>query len=130
MKKARKAIIRLISLFHLFLVLLWIAMFFIPKSFWLEKVTFHFWYAMIVMGVQLLWGVIYFPITKRMDVICPVTTLMQWLRGYPLKSKKNYHHSYVAELLGKFKINVSYQFVNILIFISLVILFIQYFLLN
>ena len=112
---------------HLPIVIIWFGAFLIPFSLWSQRITFHFWYILILVSLQLLWGIILYSKTKRVDFICPLTTLLQYLRGYPINSKKNYNHSFVAELLERFNITLSFQGVEILLGITIVIVTIQYF---
>ena len=64
---------------------------------------------------------------KKFDIICPLTTVMQYWRGYPCKDKRNYSHSFIAELSQKLRIKIHYKGVNIVLLITLIIVFIQYF---
>ncbi len=75
------------------------------------------------MSVQLLWGLY----LHKVDIICPLTTLMQRLRGYPVTDKENYGHSFIAELFQKWGLNLSYKVVNYLLFVTLIIVSIQMF---
>jgi hypothetical protein len=111
---------------HLPIVIIWFGTFFIPLSLWPKRIIFHFWYILIFLLLQLLWGIILYPKTKKGDFICPLTTLLQYLRGYPIESKKNYNHSFIAELLERFHIKISFQWVNIMLWITLTIVTIQY----
>lgn len=108
---------------HLPIVVLWFGLFLVPKSIWAVKVSFHFWFIAGIMFIQLLWGIY---LTKKIDIICPLTTWMQYLRGYPRDSKKNYQHSYISELLQKLRIPVYYKGINILLLITLVLVTVQY----
>ncbi len=126
----KKIIINIIWLLHLLIVLLFFGLFLIPKLLWNNVIKFHFWYLIIIIFIQIIWGLIIYNKTKKIDIICPLTTLMQKLRGYEIKDKKNYNHSYIAELLNKLKIKVNYNIVSLLIFISIIIVFIQYILQN
>lgn len=110
---------------HLPIVVVWFGLFFVPKSAWPEKVFFHFWYIIGIMLVQYLWGILIF---RKTDIICPLTTLMQYLRGYSLKDKRNYSHSYIAELLEKMHItSITYRQINVILLITLIIVAVQYF---
>ena len=109
---------------HFPIVLLWFGLFVVPKSIWPGRVTFHFWYIISIMVVQFLWSVLVF---HKPDIICPLTTLMQKLRGYPLASKGNYGHSYIAELIDRLGIKVRYGWINALLVATLIIVTIQYF---
>ena len=108
---------------HLPIVIVLFGLFAVPKLVWTGKVTFHFWYFVGIIFVQILWATLFY---KKNDMICPLTTLMQWLRGYPIKSKKNYGHSFIAELLKKMRIKISYAWVNVVLIVCLIIVIVQY----
>ncbi len=108
---------------HFPIVLFWFGLFLVPLSFWPGRITFHFWYIISIMFIQLLWSVLIF---KKIDIICPLTTWMQYLRGFPLKNKENYDHSYIAELLNRLHLRISYWLVNILLAVTLIIVIVQY----
>lgn len=128
--KTRKNLINLVFWSHLPVVILWFGLFLIPTSIWAGRITFHFWFIVVIFGMQIIEGALYFPITKKMSLICPQTTLMQWLRGYPLKSKKNYDHSFISEYLKKFNLRFSHKAVNMINILAVIIISIQYFLFN
>ncbi len=111
---------------HLPIVLLWFGLFFVPRFVWPSRVSFHFWFIVIIMLLQLLWGIFLYPKTKKIDFICPLTTWLQHLRGYEIKDQRNYNHSFIAELLERLHIKISFRGVNILLFLTLVIVVIQY----
>lgn len=125
--KAKNVFIELVFWLHLPIVVLWFGLFAVPTSLWHERVLFHFWYIVGIMGLQFFWGLMLFRYTHKIDIICPITSLMQWLRGYPLSSRKNYGHSFIAELFERLKIKVSYVFVNYLLLVTLIIVTVQYF---
>lgn len=122
----RKTLAEIVFWLHLPIVIIWFGLFLIPKSIWPGRITFHFLFIVIIVIIQFLWGLVYFPVTKKIDIICPLTTLMQWLRGFSVKSKKNYRHSFVAEILNKYNIKINYKSVNIVLLITLILIFIQY----
>ena len=107
---------------HLPIVLLWFGLFLFPLSIWPGRITFHFFYISGIMSVQLLWAFY----LHRFDIICPMTTLMQWMRGFSLKDEKNYGHSFIAELVERLGINLSYKIVNYLLFVTLIVVTIQF----
>jgi hypothetical protein len=125
MKKIR-FLIEIIYWMHLVIILLWFGLFFIPSCFWPNKVIFHFWFMVIITGVQFLWGLFMIPYTKKVDIICPLTTVMQRLRGFPVKSAENLGHSYILEILKRLKIGVSYRVVNIILLLTIIVVTIQY----
>lgn len=59
-----------------------------------------------------------------------MTTLMQKLRGFPLKTKENFAHSFIVECLGRLNVKVSYKTINLLLLITVVLVSIQYYLLD
>lgn len=108
---------------HLPIVIFWFGLFFIPKSIWPERVFFHFWMIISIMAIQVIWSLVIF---RKFNLICPITTWMQSCRGYTLKSKKNYGHSFIAELCGRLGFNVYFKSINIALLITLLIVVIQY----
>jgi hypothetical protein len=120
----KKKLSELVFWLHLPIVITWFGLFAVPRSIWSGRITFHFWFIVILLLVQFIWG---FILRRKMDMICPLTTLMQYWRGYSCKNKKNYGHSFIAELSNKIKIKIHYKGVNIVLLITLVIVFIQYF---
>ena len=112
---------------HLPFILIWIGLFFVPSSIWSHKVTFHFWYVISLTAIQFLWSLCIFHYTKQIGIICPLTGLMQYLRGYPFSSPKNYLHTYISEVSNKLKIKINDKAVNILSLVTLGIITLQYF---
>jgi len=126
-KEKKNFLIDAVFWLHLPIVIIWFGVFFIPLSLWPERIKFHFWFISITLIVQLLWGAMLYSKIKRIDFICPLTTLMQSLRGYPVESKKNFNHSFIAELLERLGIKISFFWVDVLLLISFIIVSIQYF---
>ncbi|MBW2999559.1 hypothetical protein KY339_02700, partial [Candidatus Woesearchaeota archaeon] len=104
-------------------ILIFFVLFFVPKSLWAGKVVFHFWYIVVVVVAQLLWALL---IWRKVDIICPLTTWMQYLRGYKIKSDENYDHSFTSEFFQRLRLNINHAVVKIIIFICLFIVIIQY----
>ena len=125
-KKWKEFLTELVFWLHLPIVLVLFGLFFVPKSVWSGKVVFHFWFVITVLVVEFLWGLALYRYTHKIDIICPLTTLMQWLRGYPIDSPQNYGHSYIAELLSRIKVKVSYNTVNIILYITLGAVVLEY----
>ncbi len=122
--KKNKILIEIIFWLHLPIVILWFGLFVVPKSIFPLRTIFHFWYIVGIMFIQLIWSLIIF---RKLDIICPLTTGMQYLRGFPLKNENNFNHSYIAELLKRLKLNVNYKFINVILIITLIIVSIQFF---
>ena len=119
-------LINLIYWIHLPFVLIWIGLFFVPSSVWNYKINFHFWYAVSLIIIQFLWSLCIFPFTKKIGIICPLTSLMQYLRGYPFHSPKNYSYTYVAEVSNRLRIRINDKSVNILTLVTLGIIILQF----
>ena len=124
----KKVWIEIVFWLHLPIVLLWFGLFLVPKSLWGGVVVFHFWYIVSIMFVQFLWGLTFWPMIHRGDIICPITTLMQSMRGYPRISEKNYGHSFIAEFCERIGVRLNYKGVNAVLFVTLVLVFVRYFL--
>lgn len=120
-------LIQVVFWLHLPIVLVWFGLFLVPQAVWPGVVSFHFWYILSIMVGQFLWGLVFFKWRHKLDIICPLTTLLQWLRGYPLSSRKNYGHSYIAELLGRLGMRAQYGRVNTVLLITLGLIVVRYF---
>lgn len=126
MSFVKRIIFNTIYLIHLILVILWFGLFLVPTSFWPDRVVFHFWFIFIFMLLQVGWGFILIPYMKKYRIVCPLTTLMQYIRGYQITDKNNFNHSFIREFLSSIKIKVPYGFVGTINFLSLVFITIEY----
>lgn len=131
---AKKSIlISTIFWLHLVIVLIWFGLFLVPASWWPERVPFHFWFIISITIIQTLWGWFLYQrkFMPKFDIICPLTSLMQWLRGYPLNHPDNYGHYYITELLilwgikNKTTKQVN-KLVNYALWLSIVLIIWQY----
>ena len=109
------------------LVAIWFGLFLVPTSLWAGKVSFHFWFIMIATALQFLWGFLLMPITKKYRMICPLTTGMQLLRGYPVSDERNNNHSCIKEFSERIGKPVPKKAVTISTFVSLGVVAVQYF---
>ena len=114
--------VQVIFWFHLPIVLIWFGLFAVPLSLWPGRITFHFFYIVGIMSVQLLWALY----LHKFDIICPMTSWMQKMRGFSLKDKRNNGHSFIAELFELLGIKLSYKIVNYLLFVTLIVVTIQF----
>ena len=128
--KKRKNIAEIIFWIHFVIILPWLGLFLVPKSLWPAKVTFHFWYLVVIVSSEALWGLYLYSKIEGFNLICPVTSLMQHLRGYPAWHKKNYNHYFVSEFINRFKLGISYSLVRASSWIATVAVAVQYFLFN
>ncbi|HIH12942.1 TPA: DUF2784 family protein [Candidatus Woesearchaeota archaeon] len=119
----QKLLSEIVFWIHLPIVLLWFGLFLVPASVWSGRIAFHFWFIVTILVLQFLWSVVVF---RRVDIICPLTTLLQYLRGYPQKDKRNYGHSFIAELLKRLHLKMSFKAVNLLLLGTLVLIIIEY----
>lgn len=126
MSLVKRIIFDTIYLVHLILIIFWFGLFLVPTSFWPNRIIFHFWFIFIFMLLQVGWGFILIPYMKKYRIVCPLTTLMQYLRGYSVSDKNNFNHSFVREFLASIKIKVPYGFVGTINFLSLIFIMIEY----
>ncbi|MEM2125713.1 MAG: hypothetical protein QXQ53_04880 [Candidatus Methanosuratincola sp.] len=91
---------------HLVIVLFWVSLFFVPVDWWQGRISFHFYFSLVVILHQFVWGAIIMPWTKRYRMVCILTTLMQSLRGFKLSRVENYGHSFTEELFARARVNV------------------------
>ncbi len=112
---------------HLPIVLIWLGLFFIPSSSWPAKVTFHFWFIFVVFASQIWWGFFLMPIRKRFGAgVCPLTSLTQWVRGYPITDRRNYDHTFLEEITERLRITISLKTMQIILFGSVGVIIVQY----
>jgi hypothetical protein len=112
---------------HIPLFMFWLLPFFIPVSLWPSRVPIHTVYIVFLYVLQHAFGAWYYPKTKRFTSLCPVTLLMQHLRGHGWYDKETYQHSFVAEFLNRCGIPSSKGQVNTLSHVTFVLVLLQYF---
>lgn len=123
-KKALKAIIFWL---HFILVGLPLILFLVPLSQWPERAIFQFWYMMVVFGIESLWGLLIYQKIKKLSLVCPLTSLMQYHRGYRLEDGRNHGHSFIGELLEKLGLPpVNFKRINLLMIFLALIIALQY----
>ncbi len=115
---------------HFLFVLFWYGLFFIPTSWWLAKVTFHFYLTLFVIAQQFVWGVMITPWTGKYRMVCFFTTVTQFLRGQKISDPKNYEHSFFQELFGRRGLAISHRKTTLLTITTLTIVAIQFFFFN
>ena len=113
---------------HVPVLLVWFGLFFVPSSMIPDKIVFHFWYVIVLFFVQIAWGVVLYPIIKKFDVgVCPLTTLNQWVRGYPIADRRNYDHWFIDEFSERLGISLPKKVLLFLFIGSIVLVAVQYF---
>jgi len=120
----KKSFISILFFSHLIIVILWFGLFFVPTDFWPWRISFHFRYILTLLVLQLLWSLV---IYKKFNLICALTTRMQCMRGYGIYDKKNYGHSFIAELLQRLRIRLNFQIINILLLLTFILAALKYF---
>lgn len=123
----KKAAAEVFFWLHFVLVAVWLGLFLVPASLWAGKVSFHFYFITTTVALQFLWGFVLMPVTKKYRMVCPLTTVMQLLRGYPVSDERNNNHSCIKEFFDRLGMKVPKKAVTLLTFISLGIVTIQYF---
>ena len=122
MNKKNKLII--LHTFHTAICIFWFALFFIPLSAWPGRMVFQFWWAIAIVGSELVWS--QYAFGKAMMLVCPLTTWTQDLRGYSRQDERNYGHSYFTELFNKIGLKMTPKATGILLKASFVIIILQY----
>lgn len=115
---------------HFVLVAVWFGLFLVPASLWAGKASFHFYFITAAVAVQFLWGFALLPVTKKYRMVCPLTTAMQLLRGYPVADERNNNHSCIKEFFGRLGMKVPKKAVTISTFASLGAVAVQHFFLR
>ena len=117
--------------FHIIIFLSIILLFFIPLSVWPGRIWFHFWYVTMILASQILTGLTLLPYmikSNRYRLVCPLTTWMQYVRGYLPKDPKNFDHSFVSEFGERIGLRIPKGVVSLMNIIILIIASILYFL--
>lgn len=112
---------------HIPIFVLWVALFFVPQSVWTGRVAFHFYYIMSIIVAEIVCGLIYVPIVKSFDIICPLTLLVQVLRGFRYDDPSAYHVSFIVELFERFHIRIPKSIITILIAVTSLLVSAQFF---
>ena len=75
---------------HFAIVIFAVGLFFIPLSFWPNRIIFHFYYLWGVIALQFATGIIYMPIINKFRFVCPLSALEKHLI-------KHHPHEHVGE---------------------------------
>ncbi|MFH1379903.1 MAG: hypothetical protein ABII23_06460 [bacterium] len=113
---------------HLLVFLFWIIPFFVPAAIWADRVTVHFFYIVTLVSIEIVSGILMYPVTGSFDLICPITILMQCIRGYRWHEPAAYRHSFVVEILERLQVRFQKKTITVLIIVSILMVMCQYFL--
>ena len=122
----RRFFAEIIFWLHIVIILVWLILFAIPTSLWPDRITFHFYYSIVIVAHQFIWGAIIMPWTKKYRMACLLTTIMQVLRRIKVSDPRNYEHSFVRELFARAGIKIPTIVVTIFtltIFVAVIIQF-------
>lgn len=122
----KKAIAEILFYMHVLVFLIWVGLFLVPLSLWPARITFHFWYITSIIAIELFAGILMIPVKCYFSITCPLSNLMQKARGYPFSDPRNFNHSFVRELFERLHIKLPPGFVGACIFISWIIVIVQY----
>jgi hypothetical protein len=111
---------------HILIFLTWIVPFFIPTLLWKNKIKFQFYFMASNLVLNSLWGLYFTFKIGGYHSVCFLTSIMQKLRGHNLLDPANYNHSFVAEVLSTFNINLNNTAVGIIMVILFAFVSFQY----
>ena len=124
----RKVLGGILFWLHFPIVLIWVGLFFFPQAWWEHKVIFHFWFILTVFASQVLWGIAMMLIRERFGMgVCPLTTLTQYIRGFPISDPRNYNRTFIIEFCERFQIRLHHYVLNTLLITTLLAVSIQFF---
>ncbi len=115
--------IKVLYIIHIPITVFWFGLFLIPTYFWADRMLFQFWYAIGLVSIQYLWGILVF---RKFSSICPVTTMMQLLRGYDLNDERNYKHGFIAEFIQDLNLPLKPKHTDYLLKTTFVVIVLQY----
>jgi hypothetical protein len=128
--KAKLLLANFLYWIHVAIVLSWVGLFFVPISVWHDRIAFHFYLTLLIVGHQFIWGSIIMPWTKKFRMVCVLTTFMQLLRGQSISDPENYEHSWFKEFAGKQGIKIPHAASTLLAFSILALTTYQFFFLQ
>jgi len=120
-----QALIQVIWVSHIVFFLLYVVPFFIPRKYFKNKLNFQLTYMAGIILSNFLWGFFFLAKIGKFIFACPITTWMQYLRGYTLTDPQNYTHSFIAEFLQL--VNLPVVPVKPFMFLLFLIVIIQYY---
>ncbi len=126
MRNMRKKIAKFLYVAHVGVIAVWWGLFFVPLSWWADRVFFHFYLSLFIVIQQFLWGFLIMPWTKKYRMVCSLTTLTQLLRGKNIADKENYSHSFLKEIFAKGGIKIPSRAPTAITFAVLALTVIQY----
>ena len=126
--KMRSFLARIVFFFHIAIVSFWLGLFFLPESLFSDRISLQFYLGLLIVGHQLIWGLVILHWTEKYRMACFLTTLTQLLRGEKVSDPGNYDHSFTREILKITGINISHRVSVTLSLAVLAITSIRYFL--
>lgn len=124
--KIRLILADLLFWLHFIIGTVWLGLFLVPSSIWSDKITFHFYLTLLIVGHQFFWGLMIMPWTRKFRMVCILTTPMQLLRGQKISDPKNYDHSFFKELAGRNGIKIPHKVSTIITFSAFILSTLQY----
>lgn len=124
--KIRLILADIVFWIHFSAITLWFGLFLIPTSVWPDRITFHFYYTLIIVGHQIIWGLIILPWAKQFRMVCFLTTFSQLLNKENISDPRNYDHRVPKKFSFNHNIKISHTFSTILTFICASIVVFQY----
>lgn len=112
---------------HLPIFLLWVVLFFIPVGWWPQRVAFHFYFVIAMVLFQIAGGILWQPVAHKFDLRCPLTIIMQRVRGYSMREPAAYDHSFIVEFFERVHIAPKKNTITFLIIFSIILIVCQYF---
>lgn len=125
--KTKLFLANLLFWIHFITVTIWFGLFLVPSSVWHDKIIFHFYLTILIVGHQLLWGLILMPWTHKFRMVCVLTTPMQLLRGQKISDPKNYDQTWLKEVIGKQGVKIPHTFSTIITFSAVILVTLQFF---
>ncbi len=94
---------------------------------WPERVAVHFYFIVIMVGFQVIGGLMYYPVTGSLSLVCPLTVLMQYVRGNRLDDPLCYRYSFVLEFFQRLHLSPRKKSVTVVVIFSVILVSVQYF---
>ncbi|MBI2042097.1 MAG: hypothetical protein HYT20_03740 [Candidatus Nealsonbacteria bacterium] len=105
---------KIVCLLHYGIGFAWFGLFFLPASVWPDKVSFHFFLSVVIIGHQFVWGNFIKLRTGKFRPTCFLTTITQKLRGWAVSDPHNYNYSFTQEIFKNFGISIPQEAVKLI----------------
>ena len=109
----RKILSKFVDFSHYGIMCFWCSLFFVPVTWWPDKISFHFFLTLTMFGHQFVWGGLVKLRTGKFHPICILTTISQRLQGLAVSNPENYNRSFTREILRRIGLPIPQRVITV-----------------